>query len=289
MGPPESRPEPPDLEWALVPESQRYVSKRLEECNYAQAMEGGIDSSHVSFLHGDVRARGDRPSARYMQDRAPHFEVVDTPYGFMIGARRNADADNHYWRLTPWLMPWYTVIPPYGDGAVGGHAWVPIDDEHCFVFSATWHAGRPLDEQEQELIRTGRGHHPEKIPGTFTPVRNKSNNYLLDRESQRSGRSFTGIVGISEQDTAVQESMGPIYDRSSEHLGTSDTAIIQMRRRLLSAARAVQRGEEPPALDAKAFQVRAVSMLIPREGVSWPAAAAEAMYAHPGRMYASIP
>ena len=200
MGPSDAHPEPPALEWALVPEDHVFVSKRLQECNYAQAMEGGIDSSHVSFLHSDMRAAGDTPSGRYMRDTSPRFEIVDAPYGLLIGARREADADHYYWRITPWLFPWYTIVPPYSDKPLVGHAWVPIDDESCWTYSATWHPTRPLTAYELEEMRSGRTHHPEKIPGTFRSVRNKSNDYLIDREAQRSARSYTGIFGISNQD-----------------------------------------------------------------------------------------
>jgi phthalate 4,5-dioxygenase oxygenase subunit len=291
MGDPATQPAPPDLEWALVPPEQRFVSKRLQQTNYAQAMEGGIDSSHVSFLHNDEgrRPAGSAAFKYLVNDTAPKFEVVDTDYGFMIGARRNAEEDSYYWRITQWLFPWYTMIPPGGPIAtIGGHAWVPIDDETCWTFSVNWSPSRALTPEEVEAYKNGAGIHALKIPGTFRPVRNSSNDYLIDRELQRSGRSFTGIVGISEQDTAVQESMGSIFDRSRERLGASDSAIIQMRRRLMKAARDLEKGIEPPGLDAADFRVRSVSIVLPRDTVSWPEAAAGAMRAEPGRAFVSV-
>jgi phthalate 4,5-dioxygenase oxygenase subunit len=294
MGPPEQRPAPPDLEWAVVPAEQRYVSKRWQETNYAQAMEGGIDSSHISFLHRDEtrtngRAALDLPSSRYTRaDTAPHFEVVDTEYGFLIGARRKAEEDSHYWRITQWLMPWYTMIPPFGDMPIGGHAWVPIDDENCWTFSVNWHPTRALTDRERQVMSSGGGLHPEKIPGTFRPVRNKTNDYQIDRQLQRSGKSFTGISGLSEQDLAVQESMGAIYDRTNERLGSADAAIIQMRRRLLKAARELEQGIEPPGLRPESFQVRSVSIVLPRDVPSWPEASSEAMTARADKYFVSV-
>jgi phenylpropionate dioxygenase-like ring-hydroxylating dioxygenase large terminal subunit len=292
MGPPESRPELPDLEWSLVSDGQRYLSKRVQETNYAQAMEGGIDSSHVSFLHKDgagQRGADKSLAGRYLNsDGAPKFEVVDTPYGFVIGARRQAEADSYYWRITQWLFPFFQMIPPFGGGPISGHAWVPIDDEHCYTFSMTWHPQRPLTEAERAWVVEGHGVHALKIPGTFRPVRNMTNDYLIDREAQRLGQSFTGITGISEQDCAVQESMGAIYDRMSEHLGTSDAAIIQMRRRLLRAAAELGQGIEPPALESSLFRVRSVSLVLPRTVVSWPEAAREAMTAAQDRFFVSL-
>jgi phthalate 4,5-dioxygenase oxygenase subunit len=291
MGEPELMPEPPDLEWALVPADHCYVSKRLQLTNYAQAMEGGIDSSHVSFLHNDnTRSRRvNSDSGRYLrEDGAPKFEVVDTPYGFVIGARRLAEQDSYYWRITQWLFPFFQMIPPFGDGPISGHAWVPIDDEHCWTFSMTWHPRRALTEAEVKFVKDGYGVHAVNIPGTFRPVRNNTNDYMIDRELQRTKRSFTGITGISEQDTAVQESMGPMYDRTNERLGAADAAIIQMRRRLMRAAVDLTQGIEPPALDPKVFRVRSVSMLLPRDATSWPEAAREAMTAEPDRFFVSV-
>jgi phenylpropionate dioxygenase-like ring-hydroxylating dioxygenase large terminal subunit len=280
-----SQPAPPDLEWALVADEQRYISKRLQETNYAQAMEGGIDSSHVSFLHNEEGRRPPGSAAfRYLvNDTAPKFEVVDTDYGFMIGARRNAEEDSYYWRITQWLFPCYTMIPPGGPiSTIGGHAWVPIDDQTCWTFSINWSPNRALSASEVEAYQNGAGIHAQKIAGTFRPVRNKSNDYMIDRDLQRSRRSYTGIVGTSEQDTAVQESMGPIFDRTRERLGAADSAIIQMRRRLLKAARDLENDIDPPGLNPVDFRVRSASIVLPRATESWPEAAAPAMRAEPG-------
>jgi hypothetical protein len=99
---------------------------------------------------------------------------------------------------------------------------------------------------------------------------------------------FSGIVGISEQDSAMQEGMGPIFDRTTEHLGSSDAAIIQMRRRLVLAARDLERGIEPPRLEPDAYRVRSVSMVLPRSTMSWPEAAREAMRATPDHFFVSV-
>jgi nitrite reductase/ring-hydroxylating ferredoxin subunit len=262
MGPPERMPGLPELEWAIVPEGHRYISKRIQDCNYLQAMEGGIDSSHVSFLHrGDVRVF----SARLTRDTAPRFEVHRTAYGLLIGARREWDAETYYWRITQWLMPWYTMIPRFEERPIGGHAWVPIDDEHCWAWSIHWHPDRPLtDAERDDFVGQRRDIHPELIPGTFRPVANKDNDYLIDRELQRSGRSFTGIKSIGIQDQAVQESQGPRFDRTKEHLGTSDTAIINARKRLLEAVEAVAAGQDPPGLDPATHRVRSAGLFLPK-------------------------
>ena len=274
MGPPELEPELPQFEWARVPSSQRVVSKRLQESNWAQAVEGGIDSSHISFLHRRMQPGAigaDVPPGLHdrvkVRDTSPVFTVKNTDYGMLIGARRNAEEDSYYWRISQFLLPWYTMIPPVSldpTGGIGGHAWVPIDDEHVWTYSIQWNPHRPNTEQELAQIHSGNGTHAE-VDAKYRPIRNKDNDYLIDREAQRTV-SFTGIKGIGEQDMAVQESMEPVVDRSKEHLGTSDTAIIAYRRLLLRLSQELQDGKEPAAATAsEAFRVRSASLVLNRE------------------------
>src|SRR5690348_2723090 len=173
MGPSELQPPFPAFEFSALPHSHCYFSKRWQECNFLQAMEGGIDSSHVSWLHSgelhtDPLHKGTK-GAHYQGDRKPRFEIVESPGGLYIGARRNAEEGHYYWRITQWIMPWYTMVPPYGDHALHGHAWVPIDHESCFAWSMTHHPTRPLSEDELAAIRSGQGIYAELIPGTYRP------------------------------------------------------------------------------------------------------------------------
>ncbi len=245
--------DPPLLEWAGMPASQRYVTKRLQETNFAQGVEGGIDSSHVSILHSNLRpdpGAGFRarqvsisPKVPYLgTDTAPKFFVRDTDYGFVIGARRNANENEFYWRITQFLLPFYTMIAPRDErGPIMGHAWVPIDDYSCWNFTFTWNPYGPLgvaDRDENEV-------HVEVVPdGSYRPRLNRDNNYGLDRKVQRE-KSCSGIPGIGAQDTAIQESMGAIVDRENEHLGTGDAAIVAFRRRLLRLSTEYERGVVP--------------------------------------------
>jgi hypothetical protein len=245
----------------------RYVSKRWQECNYLQAMEGGIDSSHVSFLHSgelhtDPLHRGTK-GAHYQQDRTPKFEVIESPGGLYIGARRNAAPGHYYWRITQWIMPWYTMVPPYGDNALNAHAWVPIDDENCFTWTFTYHPTRSLSAMEIDTMRKGGGIHVELIPGTFRPIINKDNDYMIDRRAQKAGRTYSGVSGIAIQDACVQESMGPIQDRTKENLVSTDNAIIMARQRLRRAALALQHGTAPPGLTQECQRVRSATFVLP--------------------------
>ena len=265
MGPAEAKPPFPEFEWTRVPQSHRFVSKRLQECNYLQAMEGGIDSSHISSLHSgemetDALHKGTK-GAGYQKDARPKFEVAESPGGLLIGARRSAEAGNYYWRVTQWIMPWYTMIPPYGDHALHGHAWVPIDNESCWACSMSQHPTRPLNELEWAAIRSGQSIYAELIPGTYRPAANKDNDYLIDRAAQKSGRYYSGVKGISMQDASIQESMGPITDRTLEYLAPTDIAIVKARRRLLDAVAALAKGVSPPGLEPETHRVRSASFV----------------------------
>jgi phenylpropionate dioxygenase-like ring-hydroxylating dioxygenase large terminal subunit len=270
LGPAERQPAPPVYEWTDVPQPHRYVSKRLQECNYLQAMEGGLDSIHSTFLHrysveDDPLLKRDRQSAAMLKaDPSPVFVPLVSPAGLHICTRRKAESDSYYWRVTQFLMPCFNLFPPYGDNPCGGHAWVPLDDESCWVFSVDYHPRRSLTAAELEGVHTGRGIHVSLIEGTFVPLANRRNDYLIDRAAQKARKSFSGVLGVGVQDAAIQESMGPIIDRSREHLVASDKGIVMTRRRLLEAASAVARGEDPPGLQAAAQRVRAMSRVAPR-------------------------
>jgi hypothetical protein len=110
------------------------------------------------------------------------------------------------------------MVPPYGDNALNAHAWVPIDDENCLTWTFTYHPTRPLSEMELDTMRNGGGIHVQLIPGTFRPVINKDNDYMIDRVAQKEGRTYCGVSGIAMQDASIQESMGPIQDRSKRIL-----------------------------------------------------------------------
>jgi phthalate 4,5-dioxygenase oxygenase subunit len=141
MGPVSPPPALPELEWTLLPAPNVYASKRVQECNWFQAMEGGIDSSHIGFLHAplhpddaDTVAELDRASfgvgaAVQAGDRAPRFDVIDTDYGVLIGARRTRGDGQHYWRVSQYLLPFYTMPPTDLEAKiVQSHIWVPMDD-----------------------------------------------------------------------------------------------------------------------------------------------------------------
>jgi phenylpropionate dioxygenase-like ring-hydroxylating dioxygenase large terminal subunit len=265
MGPPEKQPPVPEFEWTQVPESHRHISKRIQECNYLQAMEGGIDSSHVSWLHsGELKTdplHVNTEGAKHIVNRRPVFEVHKADTGLVIAAKRKVDEEKSYWRVTQWIMPWYTMIPPYGDNALRGHAFVPMDDENCVVWNWAHHPTRPLNESEMDAMTKEDGAYAALIPGTFRPVANKDNDYLIDRAGQKSGRYYSGVKGIAMQDASLQESMGPIVERQLEVLVATDHGIVQARRRLMNAATQLTDGAAPPGLDPATHHVRSASFV----------------------------
>jgi phthalate 4,5-dioxygenase len=292
MGPPELQPPPPEWEFATVPREQSIITKRLQECNWLQALEGGIDSSHVSFLHrGDLNTdpmfKGAKGNQYNLGDAKPVFEVVESPGGLYIGARRNAENGNYYWRITQWVMPTFTMIPPRGDHCVHGHFWIPIDDENCWTWSYDYHPTRKLKESEVAAVRAGKGIHVTYVPGTFRPVQNKDNDYLMDRAAQKRGETYSGVLGFGMQDAAVQESMGPIVDRSKENLVSTDNGIIMMRHRLLRSLKAMEKGDIPPGVDLAHQRVRSAAVVLPPDQ-PFKDAAKEALVAKPGVAPASV-
>ena len=139
---------------------------------------------------------------------------MESEGGLFIGARRNAEDGKYYWRITPWVMPCFTIVPPRGDHPMHGHFWVPLDDENCMAWSFDYHPVRALTPAERQAMQDGKGVHVKVHPVTFRPLQNKDNDYLIDRAAQKAGRTFSGVEGTGMQDASLQESMGPIQDRT---------------------------------------------------------------------------
>jgi phthalate 4,5-dioxygenase len=142
--------------------------------------------------------------------------------------------------------------------------WVPIDDESCWAWSINFLPDRPLPQEELQAMKEGKGIHVKYMPGSFVPLANPANDWLINRGAQKDKRSYSGVEGFSVQDASLQESMGAIQDYEGEHLVSTDKPIAMARRMLAAAARDLGKGIEPPALDAAAQRVRAASVLLER-------------------------
>jgi phthalate 4,5-dioxygenase oxygenase subunit len=187
-----------------------------------------------------------RPS----NDGRPKIVPKDTPYGFRYGAiRRTIDDGNQsqYVRTTLFAAPCYSFIPAPSNWGFF-QAFVPIEDERTLFFFIKYRLDAPITDpvREEHMARSGfrRG---VDLNDQFENIRSSDNNWLQDREAMSEG-SFSGIRGVQNEDTAVQESMGPLYDRRHEHLGPTDLAIIHMRRLMLHGLEAFLEGSQPPGL-----------------------------------------
>ena len=276
MGPRAEPPPMPQLEWASLPATHRRLSSFQRECNWMQALEGDIDTSHLYFLHARLDPTNDAGVGSWHSDRHPRLEVVQTDYGIVYGAKREESDAVSYWRITQFMFPIHTLFPGYPDGTVPGHIWVPLDDNHTMVWSLGWNPVVAFDD----LPASGRGRAGNAGVGEFLPVGSdglgrwrpkagRLNDYEIDRDVQRT-TTYTGIPTIPLQDQAVTESMGAVNNRTREHLGTSDAMIIQVRRRLIQAANALRdQGVVPPGVDnPEWYRVRSGSATIP-SGAPW--------------------
>jgi phthalate 4,5-dioxygenase oxygenase subunit len=270
MGPAELKPGMPQLEYLDVPDAQRVTTKVMYESNFVQVIEGEIDTVHASLLHSSLDSLSKSESAttvggRYSyKDRPPRFFVEDTESGILIGARRDAEDDSYYWRISRWLYPYITMIPREPQGSARSGLIVPIDDENCWFFWVRWNPFGPLSDDEIRFFKTMQA---SLAPVTYLGQANKRNDYMIDREMQRTV-NYTGIPqnNARAQDAAMTDSMGAISDRDNEHLGTTDMAIIRMRRRLIQAAQALQEGTEPYAAShPEVYRVRSGGAVLPRD------------------------
>ena len=306
-----SRSEPPPLP-QLPPnlDPQCRVIRRLEECNYMQALEGDIDTVHFGFLHvGHLIAERDllQGSADYyaIKSREARFLTYEHEIGATYAAVRPAEEGTDYWRTGHFLMPFFTMNAP---GVLplknSMNAWVPLDDENTMVWGIGPQQQMRLDpeatgigglkvgirltadpqgkydpypgRQARQQIQPVRMFAPDTSDwlGKFRPIANKNNDYLIDRDLMRDiekdpSRDMTGTyTGLPNpaQDPMAQETMGAIYDRTQEHLATSDNMIIQTRRRLINAAKAYRdTGVVPPGVDnPELFQMRSGGALLPK-------------------------
>jgi len=254
MGERDRAPPLPPLEACLLPEAETEYRFVQRKCNWLQALDGDLDTSHLGFLHfGSARPSKDLDTSRrdLVQNRAPEYKVADTAFGLTYAAHRPTD-DGTYWRLAQFLFPFW-VMPPIGriEANVMVRAWVPLDDHTC-MFVGIAHKNYMSGHGRQPLPGASLIDqlHPNTTDwlGRYRMIEAEENDYFIDRDVQ-SRLSFTGIEGIHVQDQAVTESMGPIVDRSLENLAPSDIAVVRGRRALQQAVEAISKGKRPPGAD----------------------------------------
>jgi phthalate 4,5-dioxygenase oxygenase subunit len=251
FGPQDSVPEFSPPAWAPNADARVSIAKVLLPCNWAQILEGAIDSAHSSSLHSSdmVPARVDGARAtdkawlRPSTDKAPRLQVQRGGYGFRYAALRrpiqNA-ATHDYVRSTVFVAPATALIPPnnlYNVANVN----VPMDDTTTAFYFIAW--GHPAQTPETETWRRFlRQTVGVDLDEAYRPLRTIDNGFWQDRQAMKAG-NFTGISGFPNQDVAMWLTMGPIASRGDERLGASDLAIVEFRRQMVDAVRAFQRGE----------------------------------------------
>jgi phthalate 4,5-dioxygenase len=239
LGPSDRQPPPPDSELLRAPATHRHVSKTFEDANYMQALEGGFDSAHVLLLHN--LKIGDRSFLKNYDATIPRIEVEPTDYGYLYSGIR-ARGERQHVRVYHYVMP-VTQIRGQNHAfdpeilTINGHFWVPVDDEHTATYNFMYsdNPAVPLTPKFIDEIEHDIGRGPEDIDPArpFHLKAQLSNDFHIDRELQK--QTFSGIPGVNTQDIALQVGMGPIVDRTREHLGTTDRAVIVLRRLLLEA------------------------------------------------------
>jgi phenylpropionate dioxygenase-like ring-hydroxylating dioxygenase large terminal subunit len=243
-------PEFPDWEFLNAPEAHRFHLRTVIECNYLQALEGNIDPVHLSYLHRPLTRVDTRPvpgstksaDVFYAEERRPRLDLEPTDYGIRIFSVRGADNDKQYLRITNFIMPCSAAIVGNEGRVNEGYAvhWhVPIDDTHNMRFDFVYNRVRPLDK-EKYRTRIGNVTGPDGMTR-----RSLDNRYFQSREAMRT-ENFTGMGGsFNVHDAFATESMGPISDRTQEHLATSDRIIVRARNQILEAIADVANGKEP--------------------------------------------
>jgi phthalate 4,5-dioxygenase oxygenase subunit len=262
MGEAGKAPPTPDFEFTGLKDDQIIIMRAREEANWAQCIEGVLDSAHSNYLHSNgikandvgtntvlgTKAHLDRPS----NDGAPKLDVETTPYGFRYAAIRrplqNAERDK-YIRVTLFVAPCYSIFPA-ANGWGNMQFFVPEADGSSMFWYVIWKRDGAIDQATRDRYLDNMG---LRLGVDVDENQNKfvkrSNNWKQDRAAMMRGESFTGIRGVNIEDIVVHESMGPIYDRTKEHLGSSDLAVIHYRRMMIDAAeRYAQTGATPPGL-----------------------------------------
>lgn len=304
MGPDAHSPPPlPSLEWNMVPQEQVALSMRVQECNWLQALEGEIDSAHAAILHGRADQGGVINQWKQGQDLAPTFECAVHESGVSIASRRKVGDDQHYIRVNQFMMPFWTLVPPQSQyPELSGHAWVPIDDEHSLCLMFSYHPSQAFYEKTRKVFKEGHagresGHasdasfetRPVTHPyPTYWSIFNRGNAY---RHDPRLGQKYNAALpGLWVQDAACQSGVAAIYDRTQEHLGTSDAGIVRTRRLLLDTLAKLQAENRRPASadDPDQFLWRAISITVP-QGSDWRTAGAPYMKARLGEGFGYEP
>jgi phthalate 4,5-dioxygenase oxygenase subunit len=270
LGPAETMPEFEAPAFAPSPDACVSATKVRVNCNWAQILEGQIDSAHSSSLHSSdmVPAQVEGAQAtdvnwlRPSTDKAPRFQIERTSYGFRYAAIRKPihnEATHDYIRTTVYIAPFTALIPPNNVHNVATLL-TPEDDTHTIFYFIAWNGTDKPGVDAETWRKFNVLEWGVDVDEHFNGIRTRDNLYKQDRGAMKAG-NFTGIKGIPNQDIAMWESMGPIGSRAQEKLGHSDVAVAAFRRLMLEAARdyaagkpAIGTTEHPPHASISSFE-----------------------------------
>jgi len=269
LGPQEEMREFEPPAWAPQPGIKYAIVKMHAACNWAQVLEGSIDSAHSSSLHSTNMPAAesvygstatDDAWLRPSNDKAPRMQFEPTAYGFRYAALRkpikNPDTDQ-YVRTTLFIAPFTVLIPPNNQYNLA-QMLVPMDDVNTTFYWIAWHSDPKKGITQEAWRRFCGATVGEDLNPDFTKKRTLLNMYMQDRAAMKRG-DFTGIKGIPTQDMAMWESMGPIADRSKDHPGSSDMAVVQFRRMMVAAAKKFKEGAPAIGTASKVPQAKLAS------------------------------
>ncbi len=270
LGPKEHQPAFSPFAYMALPEENQVVVRVDTNANWVQHLEGGLDESHVSILHTNAArpgwAGGDGQVGA-LDDTRPNFEIEDTEFGYHYASFRQENERTNV-RVCSFIMPSGRIIP---GGALQGANnativfEIPIDDEHTATYSVRY-GSRPIT-RESRLRETGYDNPTLYAPEQQRFLFSRRDFHLQDRASM--DRNWSGFRGISTEDAVIAISMGPIPDRTKEHLISSDVAVVRMRRRLLDAADAVEAGRDLKSARADRGCIGAVDAAAPAGDGHW--------------------
>lgn len=269
----------PDLDCFVAPDSHVFAFKGHIACNWLQALEVGIDPAHASFLHRFFEdedpnanygrqfransADSDMPMTKVLREfECPQIEVERTDYGMRLIALRQISDQSIHVRVTNLLFPQAFVIPLSAEMTIT--QWhIPIDDVNCYWYAIFTSFTAPVDKQQMRAQRLELYTLPDYIPR-----KNKANNYGFDAMEQKT-QTYTGMGSdINVHDQWAIEGQGPIQDRTREHLGSTDKAIINYRSMLMKAIDQAESGNEPPLMVLDATAAKAIRGPITVDGIA---------------------
>jgi phthalate 4,5-dioxygenase oxygenase subunit len=270
LGPKEKQ--PPFVRHAFMelPESHRVLMRVDINANWVQMTEGGLDSSHVSVLHSNAARPGwngkSEAKVGSFDDAGPELEIEDTEFGYHYAAfRRNPKGGPDNVRIVPFIMPSGRIIP---GGELQGKSnativlEIPIDDEHTATYTVRY-SSQPI-ARESRLVETGFDD-----PALYNP---QTQQFLFTRDDYHRQRrnmmddNWSGFRGIAVEDAVIATSMGPISDRTKEHLIGSDLAIVRFRKRLLESVDRMEQGGDPVGVQADLSLISAIDAPVPPSG-----------------------